>query len=92
MNRTVPEDNACIPLQLSSTQQARVARAAAIRKMDAARFITEAALREANAVVAQAETVRVSVRDFTRIVELLKSPPAPNARLKPAIAALPDTL
>ena len=49
-------------------------------------------LREADTVIAQADTVRVSMHDFTRILELLEHPPAPNARLKAAIAALPDTV
>jgi uncharacterized protein (DUF1778 family) len=72
--------------------KARIARAAAIKQMDLTQFVTGAALREAETVITEAEAVRVSARDFTRILELLENPPAPNARLQAAIAALPDTL
>lgn len=39
-----------------------------------------------------AETIRVSGRDFERILELLKNNPRPNAKLQAAIASLPDTV
>lgn len=63
-----------------------------MQHMDVDQFVIGVALREADAVIAQADTVRVSTRDFTRILELLEKPPSPNTRLKAAIAALPDAL
>jgi uncharacterized protein (DUF1778 family) len=36
------------------------------------------------------EILKVSERDFKRILELLEHPPLPNARLRAAIAALPN--
>jgi uncharacterized protein (DUF1778 family) len=92
MPRSATDDDHRISLQLSSIHKARIARAATLQHMDVHQFVTEAALREANAVIAQAKAPRVSERDFTRIVELLENSPAPNARLKAVIAALPDTL
>jgi uncharacterized protein (DUF1778 family) len=71
---------------------ARVSRAAAIQNVSFTQFITQSALREADSVIAQAETIRVSEGDFTRILELLEIPPPPNAKLRAAIAALPDDL
>lgn len=39
-----------------------------------------------------AETIRVSESDFKRILELLDNSPRPNAKLRAAIAALPDPI
>ena len=92
MKLTAPEDSDRVTLQLSSTQKAGIAQAAAMQHMDVDQFVIGVALREADAVIAQADTVRVSTRDFTRILELLEKPPSPNTRLKAAIAAFPDAL
>jgi uncharacterized protein (DUF1778 family) len=92
MARTSPGDDDHVLLQMPPTHQARIARAAAIQQIEVAQFVIRAALREADAVIAQADTTGVSMRDFTRILELLENPPAPNPRVKAAIAALPDAL
>jgi uncharacterized protein (DUF1778 family) len=92
MARTALEDNQRLQLRVTPAHKARIARAAAIQQMDLTQFVTGAALREADAVITEAEAIHVSARDFTRILELLENPPAPNARLKAAIAVLPDTL
>ena len=47
---------------------------------------------ENKAVSAQVDTMQISEREMTRILELLEHPPAPNAKLKAAITALPDSL
>lgn len=92
MARSPVEDNQRMQLRVTPAHKARIARAAAIQHMDLTQFVTGAALREAETVITEAEVVHVSGRDFTRILELLENPPAPNARLKAAIAALPDNL
>jgi uncharacterized protein (DUF1778 family) len=92
MARSAVEDNQRLQLRVTPADKARIARAAAIQRMDLTQFVTSAALREAETIITEAEAVHVSARDFTRILELLDNPPAPNARLKAAIAALPDTL
>lgn len=92
MARSKVEDNLRLQLHVTPAHKARIARAAAIQHVDLTQFVTEAALHEADTVITEAEAVQVSERDFTRILELLDNPPAPNARLKAAIAALPDTL
>ncbi|WP_352694252.1 DUF1778 domain-containing protein [Mesorhizobium sp. M0152] len=39
-----------------------------------------------------AEPVKVSARDFARILYLLRRTPKPNAKLRKAMATLPNTL
>jgi uncharacterized protein (DUF1778 family) len=92
MARATVENNKRLQLRMTPAHKARIARAAAIQNMDLTQFVTQTALREADAIIEQEETIRVSTRDFTRILDLLEHPPAPNAKLKAAIAALPDTL
>lgn len=92
MARSAVEDNQRMQLRMTHAHKARIARAAAIQHMDLTQFVTGAALREAETVINEAEAIHVSARDFARILELLENPPAPNARLQAAIAALPDTL
>lgn len=92
MARTAVENNNRMQIRVTPAVKARIARAAALQNMDITQFVTTTALREADAVIEQAESITVSDRDFTRILELLDSPPAPNARLKEAIASLPDDL
>jgi uncharacterized protein (DUF1778 family) len=79
-------------MQLTPTQDAQIAQAAAIQHMDLDQLVIGAALREADAIIARGGRVSISARDFTRIPELLENPPAPNKRLKAAIGALPDAL
>lgn len=92
MTRPVIETNNRMQLRVTPSHKARIARAAALQQMDLTQFVTGAALREAEAVIERAETIQVSSRDFGRILDLLEHPPAPNDKLKAAIAALPGTL
>ena len=62
-------------LTLTRAQHAQIARAATLQRMDVAQFVVEASLREANSVIEQAETTRMSARDFARILELLENLP-----------------
>ncbi len=92
MARAAIETNNRMQIRVTPAIKARIARAAAIQNMDLTQFVTSTALREADEVIQRAESVKVSTRDFTRILELLEHPPAPNAKLRAAIASLPDTL
>jgi len=47
---------------------------------------------QSNTTARAVETVNVAPRDFRRVLELLEHPPKPNAKLRAAIAALPDTI
>ena len=84
MARSAGEANHRLQLRVTRADKARIARAAAIQQMDLTQFVTTAALREADAVIAQVDTVRVSMRYYRRILALLEDPPAPNTRLKEA--------
>jgi uncharacterized protein (DUF1778 family) len=92
MPRTAIEDNQRLQLRVTPAAKAKLVRAAAIMQTDLTHFVTQSALRAADAVIEEAEVVNVSGRDFSRVLELLENPPAPNAKLRAAIAALPDTL
>lgn len=92
MPRTAVDDNKRMSLRVSSETKAKLVRAAALRDTDLTNFVTQTALREAEAVIEAAEIVRLTARDHTRVLDLLENPPKPNAKLRAAIAALPDTL
>jgi uncharacterized protein (DUF1778 family) len=92
MPRAAIDDNKRMNLRISPETKAKLVRAAALRDTDLTNFVTQTALREAEAVIEAAEVVRVSGRDHARVMELLENPPAPTARLRAAIAALPADL
>lgn len=92
MPRAAIEDNERMSLRIAAAAKARLLRAATLRNTDLTNFVTQSALREADAVIAEAEAVKVSEQDYLRILNLLENPPKPSARLRAAIAALPDTL
>lgn len=91
MARTTTESNRRLQIRVDPEVKARLARAAALQQMDLSQFVTQTALREADAVIAQAESIKVSTEDFLLILELLENPPELNAKMKAAIAALSDT-
>jgi uncharacterized protein (DUF1778 family) len=83
------EDNKRMNLRLQPEQKATLMRAAALRNTDLTDFVLQPALREARAVIEEAEHTVLSKRDSFRVMNLLENPPAPNARLRAAIAAMP---
>lgn len=91
MPRAAVEDNRRMSLRMTPEAKSKLVRAAALRNVDLTNFVTQAALREAEAVIEAAEKIKVSERDYQRVLVLLESPPKPNAKLKAAIAALPAT-
>ena len=92
MPRTATEDSERMNLRVKPEVKARLVRAAALRHTDLTNFITQTALREADAVIEAAEVTALSQRDFGRVLQLLENPPKPNAKLRQAIAALPEAL
>jgi uncharacterized protein (DUF1778 family) len=76
-------------LRISPEAKSRIARAAALRRADLTSFVTQAALREADAVIAEAQRIELSERDYQKVLDLLQNPPAPNAKLRAALAAMP---
>ncbi|WP_454888831.1 type II toxin-antitoxin system TacA family antitoxin [Sphingobium indicum] len=92
MPRAAIDDSKRMNLRISSDVKAKLVRAAALRNTDLTNFVTQTALREAEAVIEEAEVIRLSDRDYKRVLELLENPPRPNARMRAAIAALPSDL
>lgn len=92
MPRTAVDDNKRMNLRVSPEAKAKLVRAAALRHTDLTTFVTQIALREAETVIEQDEVLRLTERDSVRVLDLLENPPKPNAKLRAAIAALPDTL
>jgi uncharacterized protein (DUF1778 family) len=61
----------------------------ALNHTDITDLVLRHALLAAEAVIEEADHVRLSERDSLRALDLLENPPAPNARLLAAARALP---
>ena len=89
MPRVVVDDNKRVQLRVRPEQKATLMRAAALRNTDLTDFIVQLAMREAKTVIEEAERIRLSERDSLLVLDLLENPPAPNSKLRAAIAAMP---
>ena len=89
MPRAAIDDNKRMNLRLLPEQKSLLMRAAALKNTDLTDFVLQPALREAKAVIEEAERIALSERDSLLVLDLLENPPAPNAKLRKAIAALP---
>ncbi|MEK9142026.1 MAG: DUF1778 domain-containing protein [Nitrospirota bacterium] len=88
MSRVAADKNKWMNLRVRSEQKAMLLRAAALRNTDLTDFVLQPALREAKRVIEEAERITLSERDSLMVLKLLERPPAPNARLRKAIASL----
>jgi uncharacterized protein (DUF1778 family) len=89
MPRAAVDDNERMNLRVQSQVKAKLVRAAALRHLDLTAFVTMSALREADAVIAEAERVNLSERDSLRVLDVLETPPTPNEKLLRAARSLP---
>ena len=89
MPRPAVDDTPRMNLRLRPEQKATLVRAAALRHTDLTDFVLQPALREARAVIEESERIPLSARDSQTVLDLLEHPPAPSARLRAAIAAMP---
>ena len=80
-------ENGRVELRLKPEDKAVLARAAALERLDLTSFILRAALPQAQTVISEAETLRLSERDPLRVLDLLENPPEPSARLVRAAKA-----
>lgn len=87
--RAAVDDNRRMNLRLRPEQKATLMRAAALKNTDLTDFVLLPALREARTVIEEAERIVLSERDSLMVLYLLENPPAPNAKLRAAIAAMP---
>jgi uncharacterized protein (DUF1778 family) len=90
MPRAAVDDNKRMNLRVRPEQKAVLVRAAALRNTDLTDFVLQPALREAAAVIEAADHLKLSERDSLLVLALLENPPAPNAKLRAAAAAMPD--
>lgn len=91
MPRVAVDDNKRMNLRVRPEQKATLIRAAALKNTDLTDFVIENALREAKTVIEDAERIVLSERDSLLVLNLLENPPAPNAKLRKAISAMPKT-
>ena len=80
-------DGSRIEIRIKPEDKTILARAAALEHVDLSGFILGKVPPEARAVIDRTERVTLSKRDSLRVLDLLESPPKPNARLKRAIKA-----
>ena len=91
MARRAFKDNNRIALRLQAADKAVILRAVAMAETDMTDFILRAALREARSVIEEHEQVKLTRRDSLLVLGLLVNPPAPNAKLRKAARAMPES-
>jgi len=89
MPRVAVQDNSRMSLRIRPEEKALLLRAVALKHTDLTDFVVRHALRAAEAVIEEADRVRLSERDSLRVMDLLENPPAPNAKLLAAARAMP---
>ena len=89
MPRPALDDNKRMNLRVRPEQKATLMRAAALKHTDLTNFLLQPALREAEAIIAAAEQVKLSERDSANVLHLLENPPPANTKLRAAAQALP---
>ena len=89
MPRVAVDDNKRMNLRVRPEQKATLIRAAALQNTNLTDFVVRNALREARIVIEEAERLVLSERDSLLVLKMLEDPPAANARLRAAIAAMP---
>jgi uncharacterized protein (DUF1778 family) len=75
-----------LDLRLTPKEKQILAEAAAHEDMDVSAFVRRTVLTRAQEIIGQAERIRVTERDFYRLLELLENPPQPSPALKKAVA------
>ena len=91
MPRAAVNDNNRVALRIQPADKLVIMRAVALKQTDMTDFILHTALREARAVIEEHECVKLTQRDSQRVLDLLENPPKPNAKLRKAARALPES-
>ena len=79
--------NGRVELRLRPEDKATLTRAAALKRVDLTAYILDKMLPQAEADIAELETLKLSERDSLRVLDLLENPPEPGDRLKRAAKA-----
>ncbi len=75
-----------ISIRLDAEAKKRIERAAALDQRSVTSFILASALQSANLLLKENEEVRLSERDWDRLMDALENPPKPSKALKKAFA------
>jgi uncharacterized protein (DUF1778 family) len=89
MSRVAVEDHSRMYLRIRAEDKALLLRAVALDHTGLTDFVLRHALLAAKAVIEEADHVLLSGRDSLRVLDLLETPPTPNAKLRAAARALP---
>jgi uncharacterized protein (DUF1778 family) len=89
MTEAAEDDDGRMNLRARPEQRALLMRAAALKGTYLMDFVLQSAFRAAEAVVGRTDHFGLSARDGALVLDLLESPPAPDARLSAAAKALP---
>src|ERR1700678_2113913 len=81
MPRLAVEDNSRMFLRMRAEEKAMLLRAVGLEHTDLTDFVLRHALRAAKAVIEEADRIQLSARDSLRVLDLLESPPKPNAKV-----------
>lgn len=73
-------------MRISAGDKRLISEAAKIRGMSPAEFTLKAAIAASRKTLSRVQTIRVSQRDQIAMADALLDPPAPNARLRKAMA------
>jgi len=90
MARAAVDDDNRLALRVRPADKAIIVRAAALAQTDMTTFILRTALREAQSVIGEHERLKLTERDSRFVMELLKNPPSPYAKLRKAARAMPE--
>ena len=74
-----------IEARVSHDAYTTLSRAAELTGTTVNRFLVQAALKEARSVIGHEDVIRLSARDWNWLLDLMESPPKPNAKLKAAL-------
>ena len=75
-----------IYIRTTQSQKQALTQAARVRHLHTTEFVLQVSLRAAEEVIAEAEKILLSERDFARFVELIDNPPAPTPELRADMA------
>ena len=84
MPRVPVEDNQRMSLRIPAREKALLLRAVALQHTNLTDFVLRHAVGAASKVVEETERLQLTGRDSLRVLDLLETPPAPNARLAAA--------
>lgn len=89
MSQIAIEKNSRVAMRIQPGDKAKLIRAGALQQTDLTDFILRNALLAADAVIDNAERVRLTEKDSLRVLALLDNPPAPDPRMLAAAKRLP---